>query len=98
MRRRNLTYCSLVACAFVAACGDAEPTTPIRGTGRPVVATPKPIPRVPGGTTPGKTEVATELGPFTYKPGRDPFQSYFDVTTEAPVVMTKLEPLQKHEL
>jgi Tfp pilus assembly protein PilP len=38
-----------------------------------------------------------ELGPFTYKPGRDPFQSYFDVTTEAPII-TKLEPLQKHEL
>jgi hypothetical protein len=111
--RRAMRCCCGIA-AILIGCGDDEPTTTVRGTGRPLAAAPKPAappapsavaapagaptpPGAPPGAARPDDPLQTELGPFTYKPGRDPFQSYFDVTTEAPVT-TKLEPLQKHDL
>lgn len=92
------------------ACGgdDEGETTTVRGTGRKPTTTAKPKATPTATATPGKTTPAAtagaglaipEAGPFTYKPGRDPFQSYFDLTgetTAAPSV--PLTELQKHEL
>ena len=90
-----------------AGCGDDEgETTTVRGTGKPLAKAPsaKPSGAATTAATAGAPATAstgakagTETGPFTYKPGRDPFQSYFDITGEVQQT-APLEPLQKHDL
>ena len=89
-----------------------EETTTVRGSGRATSGSdkgPQATPRTPTATTAasGSPTASTSLpaglaipeaGPFTYKPGRDPFQSYFDITGETGTPNVPLLPLQKHEL
>jgi Tfp pilus assembly protein PilP len=110
-RRRGLTPFVVAVCAVLcglggAGCGDDdEETTTVRGTGKPIVkrGAAKPAVAKPAAGKPGVAKAGdgaakvTEGGPFTYKPGRDPFQSYFDITGEVQQT-APLEPLQKHDL
>jgi Tfp pilus assembly protein PilP len=99
----RLVFAMFLALA-AAACGDDEgPTTQVRGSGRPIArppARPATAPAGAPGAATGSAPAASappETGPFVYKPGRDPFQSYFDITGETQEI-AKLEPLQKHDL
>ena len=102
MRWRASLVLTITLPLLVVACGDDEgETTTVRGSGRAIrKPIPKPTARGPGAPgapgAPGEGGGA-DLGSFTYKPGRDPFQSYFDITTEQ-LEVAKLEPLQRHEL
>jgi Tfp pilus assembly protein PilP len=99
-----LLACAGLAGTVLACSGDDEgETTTVRGSGRPLRAKLPTKPKKPGDAkTPGKPGTddlsITEVGPFTYKPGRDPFQSYFDITGPETAQTTPLEPLQKHDL
>lgn len=106
---RVLFGLGLIACGG----GDDEETTTVRGGRTGAKATKSSsasAPKSPASpASPGSPAAAvkavdplasiklTEVGPFTYKPGRDPFQSYFDITGETQQTTT-LEPLQKHDL
>jgi Tfp pilus assembly protein PilP len=100
MWRRGSLVLTFILPLLVVACGgdDESETTTVRGTGRAIrKPVPKPTARAPGvAGAPGEVPEA-DLGSFTYKPGRDPFQSYFDITSEQAEI-TRLEPLQRHEL
>jgi Tfp pilus assembly protein PilP len=103
LRRILATIAGLGLLAALAGCGDDDegPITSVRGSGRPIkrAVAPKPAATAaaPGTATAKEEPPTAEVGPFTYKPGRDPFQSYFDITGETQEV-AKLEPLQKHDL
>jgi Tfp pilus assembly protein PilP len=100
-----MRWCGSLVLAFLlplgfASCGgdDEGETTTVRGSGRPIrKPVPKPAAKAPGAPGTPTEGAPVEVGSFTYKPGRDPFQSYFDITGEQ-LEVAKLEPLQRHEL